>query len=78
LQVNQHVLTSNRYAQLTNLQDSIVDVNEGIVSSELGLLQDVQREDRQTELTNVEAGLGHHIPTIHGKIHSEAVNKLEN
>jgi hypothetical protein len=79
LPMNQHTLTSYRYAQLTNLQDLIVEVNERIVSNEFGLLQDVKREDGQTELTNVEANRGHHIPTtFNGKIHSIAVNKLEN
>jgi hypothetical protein len=71
--VNQHILTLNRYAQLTNLQDSVVEVNEGIASNELGLLQDVQWEDRQTE-----ANRGHYIHNIlNGKILSRAVNKLE-
>jgi hypothetical protein len=79
LPVNQHIQTSNPNAQLINLQDGIVDVNNGIVSNELGLLHDVQREDWQAELINVEANWGHHIPTIlNGKTQSTAVNKLEN
>jgi hypothetical protein len=48
LPVNRHILTSNRYAELINLQYLVVDVNDGTVSSGLGLLHDVQREDRQT------------------------------
>jgi hypothetical protein len=53
-----------------------VEVKEGIVSNELGLLEDVLRED---ELTNVEENLVNHIPTIlNGKIHSKTANKLEN
>jgi hypothetical protein len=48
--VNQPILTLNCYAQLINLQDSIVNVNDAIASNELGLLHDIQREDRHTEL----------------------------
>jgi hypothetical protein len=46
LPVKQPIRTSNRYAQLINLQDSIVYVNDTIVSNELGLLHDTQREDQ--------------------------------
>jgi hypothetical protein len=62
--VNQHILISNCYDQLINLQDPVVDVNNAIVSNELGLLHDVHREDWQAELINVEANRGHHIPII--------------
>jgi hypothetical protein len=69
--VNQPILISNCYAQLNNLQDPVVNVNDAIVSSELGLLHDIHREDRQTELINVEANCGHHIPIIlNSKIYS--------
>jgi hypothetical protein len=34
LPVNQPILTSNHYAQLINLQDSIANVNDTIVSNE--------------------------------------------
>jgi hypothetical protein len=38
-----------------NIQYSVVDVKAGILSSDLGLLQDVQRGDWQRETSNVEA-----------------------
>jgi hypothetical protein len=50
-----------------------------IVANELGLLQDIQREDRQTEPINVKASCGHLLPTIlNGKIYPETVNKPVN
>jgi hypothetical protein len=69
------ILTSNRYAQITNIQFSVDDANDGILSSELGLLQDVRRDDWQTESTNVEAN--HILTILNGKVHCEIVNKLE-
>jgi hypothetical protein len=77
--VNQPILTSNHYAPLINLQDPLVNINNAIVANELGLLQDIQMEDRQTEPINVEASRGHLIPTIlNGKIYPEAVNEPVN
>jgi hypothetical protein len=70
--------TSNLYVQIINLQDPIVDINDGTVSTELGLLYDVQREHRQTEHINVEANCDHRIPTtLNGKIYPKAVNELD-
>jgi hypothetical protein len=69
LPVNQPILTSNRYAH----------VNDMIVSSELGSLHNMQREDQQIQFINVEANCGHHVPTIlNGKICSKTVNKAVN
>jgi hypothetical protein len=79
LPVNEPLLTSNCYAQLINLQDSTVNVNDTIVSNELESLHDTQREDWQIELISVEANCGHHVPTIlNGKIYSKTVNKAVN
>jgi hypothetical protein len=77
--VNQPILTSNRYASLINLQDPLVNINQTIAANELGLVQDIQREDRQTEPSNVEASCRHLIPTtLNGKIYPEAVNEPVN
>jgi hypothetical protein len=79
LPVNQPILTPNRYAQSINLQESAVNVNDMIVSNELGSLHDTQREDWQIEVINVEASCGHYVPTIlNGKIYSKTVNKAVN
>jgi hypothetical protein len=51
-------------------------VNDATVANELGLLCDIQMDDRQTELIHVEANSGHHIPIIvNDKIYSKAVNE---
>jgi hypothetical protein len=46
---------------------------------ELGLPDDIQREELQTDSSNVEASCGHHIPVLlNGKIGSTAFNQLLN
>jgi hypothetical protein len=60
LPVDQHILTSNRFTPLINLQDPTVDVNDGTVSNKRAQLHNVQREGRQTEHINVEANFIHH------------------
>jgi hypothetical protein len=72
---NQPILTSNRYAQLINLQDSIESVNNTIVPSDRGLLSVSQRVDWQMEAINKETNCIHHVPVIlHGKIYSNVAN----
>jgi hypothetical protein len=68
--VNQPILTSNRYAQLSNLQNPTVNANDAKVPSELGLLNDLQSGNRQSELINAEEKSDQHIPVIlNGKLH---------
>jgi hypothetical protein len=77
--VIQPILTSNRYAQLSNLQNSTVNANDAKVPSELGLLNDLQSANGQSELINEEEKSDHHIPVIlNGKLRSKAVNKSVN
>ena len=77
LLANQPIPTSNHYAHLINLQDSMESVNNTIVSNEQWLLRVSQRIDRQMEVISKETNCFHHIPTIlNGKIYSSVTNKL--
>jgi len=71
--------TSNKYAPLTNLQDSIESVNNMSISNELGLLCASKRINQQTEPTSTETNCVHYIPTIlNGEVYSTVSNKLVN
>jgi hypothetical protein len=76
LPANQTITTSNHYAPLINLQDSVGSVTNMIVSNEQGLLHVSQRVDRQMKVINKEENSTHDIPTIlNGKTYSKVTNE---
>jgi hypothetical protein len=69
----------NHYTSAINPQDPVLNKNDAIVVKELGLPDDIQREELQTESINVGVGCGHHIPVLlNGKVCSTAVNQSQN
>jgi hypothetical protein len=64
---------------LINLQYPTVNANDAKTASELGLLYNLQSEDRQSELVNAEEKSNYHIPVIlNGKLRSKVVKESVN
>jgi len=75
----QPIPTPSCYAHLINLQESMENVNNTIVSNELGLPCVSRRVDQQMEVISKETNCFLHIPTIlNGKIYLNGSNKLVN